>query len=202
MYVPSHFSASDREFCYAVILQNPLGELVTTDPAGAPFATRLPFVLDAERNALLGHMARANRQSRHFETGTAALAIFHGPHPYVSPGWHETQPSVPTWNYVAVHVYGTPKIVEDRESAQNLLRRMVEAYERGHEPSWSMDSLPSDYLEAMMRAIVAFELPIERLEGKAKLSQNRSAEDRRRVAAALARSSDDSARATARAMKE
>jgi transcriptional regulator len=104
--------------------------------------------------------------------------VFQGPHAYVSPGWYRVHPSVPTWNYVAVHAYGRPAVIEAPDRVKALLARLVAVYEGGRAAPWRFESLAADYVDGMIRGIVAFDLPIERLEGKAKLSQNRGAEDR------------------------
>jgi len=204
MYIPTHFAITDTITCQQVIVEYGFGELVTVDDAGLPFASHLPFLIDAERGAggtLIAHMARANPQWQHFANGKSALAMFHGPHAYVSPAWYATHPAVPTWNYIAVHAYGVPKIVDTPAAMQDILRRLVDINEAANGTGWHMDGLTEQYLGGMMGAIVAFEIPIDRLEGKAKLSQNRDEADRARVAEALAASAGPSARATAKAMR-
>ncbi|MGH7266366.1 MAG: FMN-binding negative transcriptional regulator, partial [Candidatus Rokuibacteriota bacterium] len=188
MYVPRHFDASDPGRCHALIRAEPFGTLVAVDEAGAPFATHVPFLLDADRGplgTLLGHVARANPQWRLFSS-RPVLALFQGPHAYVSPAWYEAHPSVPTWNYVAVHAYGVPALVDDSARVKAMLGRLVEVNEAGRPDPWRFDALADDYVGGMLRGIVAFEIPLDRLEGKAKLSQNRGAGDRSRVRAALA----------------
>jgi transcriptional regulator len=202
VYVPRHFDASDPGRCHALIRAEPFGTLVSVDEAGAPFATHLPFLLDADRGplgTLLGHVARANPHWRLFDA-RPVLAVFQGPHAYVSPAWYEAHPSVPTWNYVAAHAYGVPAILEEPARVTALLGRLVETHEAGRPDPWRLDSLAEDYLGGMLRGIVAFEIPIDRLEGKAKLSQNRGAGDRARVRAALAGGDDPVARAVAELM--
>jgi transcriptional regulator len=204
MYIPKHFAIAEPAACHRVIVENVFGELVTVDDAGLPFASHLPFLVDptrGENGTLLAHMARANQQWRHFSSGKPALAMFHGPHAYISPAWYATHPAVPTWNYVAVHAYGVPKIIDSPAAVEGILRRLVDANEAANGTTWSMDGLTEQYLGGMVRAIVAFEIPIDRLEGKAKLSQNRDATDQAKVADALAVSGDASARATSRAMR-
>jgi transcriptional regulator len=204
MYVPKHFAVADIAACHKVIAENSFAELVTTDAEGAPFASHLPFLLDPARGpngTLIAHMARANPQWQHFAAGKPVLAIFRGPHAYVSPAWYATHPAVPTWNYVAVHAYGTAAIVEEPNAVRDILWRLVDVNEAANGTDWRMGGLKSDYLAGMQRAIVAFELPIARLEGKAKLSQNRDATDQARVVAALEQSSDPAAKATAAAMR-
>jgi transcriptional regulator len=201
MYVPRDFEVTDRGWCHDLIRGASFATLITADAAGLPFATHLPVLLDTERGpdgTLLAHMARANPQWRHFTAGRPVLVMFQGPHAYVSPTWYEVHPSVPTWNYVAVHAYGVPAVVEDPAAARAVMGRLVETYEApGPAGAWRLEGLPGDYVTRMMQGIVVFEIPIDRLEGKAKLSQNRTAADRARVAAALGASADPAARAVA-----
>ena len=204
MYIPKHFAIAEITACHRVIVENGFGELVTVDDAGLPFASHLPFLIDPARGAsgtLIAHMARANPQWQHFSNGKPALAMFHGPHAYISPAWYEIHPAVPTWNYIAVHAYGAPKIVDAPSAMEDILGRLVDANEAANGTTWRMDGLTEQYLGSMMRAIVVFEIPIDRLEGKAKLSQNRGAADQARVAEALAASGDPTAQATSRAMR-
>lgn len=188
MYLPNSFRAEDQAQIHALIQRHSFGVLVTQQD-GAPCATHLPFMLDPQRGphgTLLTHMARANSQWRTFGDGEA-LAIFQGPHTYISPSWYSSTPSVPTWNYAIAHAYGVPRIIEDEDAIAAMLAQLVDFHEAGFERPWRME-LPPDYLHTMIRALVAFEIPIARLEGKFKLSQNRSAQDQRRVAEALAQS--------------
>jgi transcriptional regulator len=204
MYMPKHFAIAETAACHQVIVENSFGELVTLDNAGLPFASHLPFLIDPARGAngtLIAHMARANPQWQHFTNGKPALAMFHGPHAYISPSWYATHPAVPTWNYIAVHAYGVPKIVDAPGAMESILGRLVDTNEAANGTIWRMEGLTQQYLGGMMRAIVAFEIPIDRLEGKAKLSQNRDATDQTRVAEALAASADPSAQAISRAMR-
>ena len=148
-------------------------------------------------------MSRAPiRTRRLLGEGGPTLAIFQGPHAYVSPGWYAAHPSVPTWNYVAVHAYGRPALIEAPDRVKALLARLVETYETGRAAPWRFDSLAADYVDGMIRGIVAFEMPIERLEGKAKLSQNRGAEDRAGAIRGLEATADPLAVATAALMRE
>ena len=184
MYLPSYFEESDRETLYGVIRANNFGLLITVVD-GAPFVTHLPFLLEGDR--LVAHMARANPQWRSFGQGEA-LCVFQGPHAYVSPRWYAGTRLVPTWNYVAVHVYGAPRIVEDPSAVRDQQARLVAAHEAGAATPWTMDGLPESHLVGQLRAIVAFEMPIARIEGKFKLNQNRTAEDRAGVIDALGQS--------------
>jgi transcriptional regulator len=189
MYLPSSFRAEDLGEIHALMRQYSFAILITQHD-GAPFATHLPFLLDAERGphgTLLAHMARANPQWRDFDSGREALVIFQGPHAYISPSWYEVHPSVPTWNYAVVHAYGIPRIIEDHAQLHQMLAALVDTHESAFAQPWRMN-LPADYLDRQTRALVGFELEITRLEGKLKLSQNRADGDRRRVAEALSES--------------
>ncbi len=194
MYIPKPFAASDSEALEAVIRDNPFGLLIGPGD-GAPVATHLPFLLDGGR--LVAHMARGNPHWRRFAGGAGALAVFSGPHAYISPRWYAAAPAVPTWNYVAVHVYGTPQIIDDAGEARDVLDRMTAEYEDG---AWTLAGQGEDYAGRQMRGIVAFEIPVARMEGKFKLSQNRSAEDRAGVIAALRESDRPEDAAVARLM--
>jgi len=203
MYIPKDFAEADPARLAALMAEASFALVVTTDQDGRPFASHLPLVYDADEGTngtLLGHMARANPQWRHFEAGGEALAVFSGPHAYVSPSWYETHPSVPTWNYAAVHAYGRAQLM-DETATRALLQRLVDTYEAGFASPWRLE-LPQKYEAMMLRGIVGFRIPVARLEGKFKLSQNRDATDRANVAAELARSGFDDGRAVARLMRE
>jgi len=150
-----------------------------TQHEGHIVASHIPFMVDTERGVLKAHLARANDQWKSFGEGEA-LVIFQGAHAYISPSWYATHPSVPTWNYTAVHVYGVPQIVENEGEMRVMLRELVANHERGRSPEWTME-LPEDYLQTMMKSIVGFEMKIERIEGKFKLSQNRCEVDQASV---------------------
>ena len=191
MYIPKAFCEDDPALLHDLMQRYNFAALVTQHE-GAPFATHLPFILDTARGphgTLLAHMARANPQWHDFAEGREALVIFQGAHAYISPALYEVTPSVPTWNYAIVHAYGVPQVIEDRDRLYTLLERLVDTHEAARTPPWRME-LPDDYLDRMMRAIVGFEIPITRLEGKLKLSQNRPEGDRRRVVAELSESDD------------
>jgi transcriptional regulator len=203
VYVPKHFDKSDPAWCHALIRAQSFATMITADDAGVPFATHLPILLDAERGplgTLRGHVARANPHWRYLASGRPTLLVFAGAHAYVSPSWYATHPSVPTWNYVAVHITGRGTLVEDEARVTALLADLVATYEGGRPAAWSVEGLPADYLAGMRRGIVAFEIAIERLEGKAKLSQNRDAVDQARTREALAAAEDPLARAVAALM--
>ena len=202
MYVPGHFALSDEAVLVELMARHDFALLVTTDEAGLPFASHLPILFERRGEALVlsAHMARANPQWRHFADGAEVLVVFSGPHAYVSPSWYASHPSVPTWNYAAVHAYGRPRLLAHHDTCRALLERLVAVQEAARETPWTMD-LPDDYEAAMIRDIVAFEIEVSRLEGKAKLSQNRDETDRRRVAEQLERESSEDARGVARLMR-
>lgn len=189
MYTPSPFKIEDRAHLFAVMRQFSFATLVTGG-AGAIAASHLPLLIDDHNGSvrLLGHMARANDQWRSFDGQAEALAIFAGPHGYISPAWYANHPSVPTWNYTVVHAYGAPIVIDEHEAVVEILWQTVDFYESARREPWSMSSLPEEYVQNLVRAIVAFEIPLTRIEGKAKLSQNRLDEDRRRVIDALEQS--------------
>jgi transcriptional regulator len=165
--------------------QNSFALLVTAGPRGIE-ATHLPTVLDAGRGpfgTVQAHIARANRQWEAFD-GSEVMLVFAGQHGYISPSWYEPGPAVPTWDYVAVHGYGVPRVVEDEEAVQAMLRELVAQYEGGYAQPWSVDSQDGEWLRRLAKGIVTFEVEITRLEAKAKLGQNRPG-DQAGVAAAL-----------------
>lgn len=199
MYVPSSFRMDDPAELHEFIRRHSFATL-TTQGANGMIASHLPLLLDAEagpHGRLLGHMARANPQWR--DVRGECLAVFAGPHAYISPTWYETPGTVPTWNYVAVHAYGTIRLVEDREGLRDILRRSVETYEASMPAPWSYDETDPD-IDKMLAAIVGFHIEISRVEGKAKLNQNHPEERRRKVIRALEARTDDDSRAIARLM--
>jgi transcriptional regulator len=183
MYIPTHFQEADPAIIERLIRDNGFALLVSGSGDGV-VATHLPLTYHPEIGAtgvLRGHVARANGQWHDFETPAPALAVFSGPHAYVSPRWYQPGPSVPTWNYEAVHVYGTARLLE----GEAALRPILEALAAQYDPHWSMAELPEKYVTGMTRGIVGIEIAIERIEAKRKLSQNRSAADIESVIAAL-----------------
>ncbi len=203
MYIPSHFDQPDPARQREIMARYAFATVVTYDGA-APFATHMPVLHRATggpHGTLLTHMARANPQWRHFADGREALFIFQGPHAYVSPSWYLTHPAVPTWNYAAVHVYGVPQIVSEPEKVRAMLRELVAAFESGREMPFGAQ-LTDEYIDQMALGIVALEIPVSRIEGKFKLNQNRSVEDREGVIAALSASADQTERELAALMAD
>jgi transcriptional regulator len=177
LYIPQHFRVDDPAALAAFIEANAFGTLVSSSAAGL-HVSHVPFVVEREEGGamrLLGHVARANAQWQALEGAQHVLAVFQGPHAYISPGWYEQHPSVPTWNYAAVHATGRARLMEEAE-LHELLMRLSTTYEAGREKPWRMSELPPAYVDSMLKMIVGFELVVEQLEGKFKLSQNRPAE--------------------------
>ena len=200
MYIPRSFAVDEAETLYQFMRANNFATLVTHQD-GRLNATPLPFMVDSERGVLWAHMARANKQWKEFDVHSQALVIFQGPHAYISPTWYHTHPSIPTWNYTTVHIYGTPHLLDDDLTMRQMLEALVINHEQNRDPEWQM-ALPEDYLQQMMQSIVAFEIPIERIEGKFKLSQNRSEADQDSVITHLAASASPLDRETSRAMAD
>ncbi|REK08942.1 MAG: FMN-binding negative transcriptional regulator [Planctomycetota bacterium] len=199
MYVPVAFAEHDREKLIAFIRAHSFAVLVSTID-NEPFATHLPLLVDERvepHGHLLGHVARANPHAQALD-GQDALAVFHGPHAYVSPRWYESDGMVPTWNYVAVHVYGRCEVVDEATTVE-ILSETVARHESAMPAPWSMDS-SEDRFRKLAAGVVGFRLAISRIEGKWKLGQNHPAEVRQRAATHLANCADASSRAIARLM--
>jgi len=178
MYRPKMFDIDDTDDMQGIIRANGFAVLVT---AGAPgmTASHVPLHLidDGELGLLWGHLAKGNDHWRAFDGAAEALAVFGGPHTYISPTWYATETSVPTWNYEAVHAYGRPRVMDDPEAVAARLASLTGQYEGTDARAWSPRNLPADFVAAQLKGIVAFEMRIERLEGKRKMSQNRKPED-------------------------
>jgi transcriptional regulator len=200
IHIPEHFAEHDIARLHALVRTHNFATLVSAHQ-GEIQVSHLPFLLDAEGKLLRAHMARANPQWRTFSPEHEVVVIFHGPHHYVSPAWYASHPSVPTWNYVVVHVQGRPRLIEDRDRLAALLRELVTRHEAASSRPWKMD-LPPDYQDKMLSAIVGFEIEITRLDGKFKLSQNRPGSDQPLVIEALERLGSDDALGVAALMRE
>jgi transcriptional regulator len=207
MYAPAHFRLEDRAKITAVILANSFATLTTRSPAGM-VVSHLPFLYDESagpHGTLYAHVARANGQWRDFsgQPDAEALVVFQGEHGYISPTWYAgyaTMQLVPTWNYEAVHAYGVPRVIEDADRSVDVLERTIRRYEAPGS-TYSVRSHAPDFLAKMVKAIVAFEIPVSRLEGKFKLSQNRTKADRDGAIAALERAGDQASLRLAAAMR-
>lgn len=203
MYIPSSFRVTESQKLCEFMQRHSFATLVSSDKKHGPLATHLPMLYRADignLGGLVSHMARANPQWKHFEATQELLTIFHGPHSYISPSWYEEQVTVPTWNYAAVHAYGVAQIIDDHDRVVRLLDETVKLHESEFERPWD-GVIPDEYREKMIKGIVAFEIPICRIEGKFKLSQNRSDADRQGVFDALVHSPDSQRRNVAGMMK-
>ena len=189
MYIPSSFSESNISKLHALIRSNSFGLLVSSG-VDQPLATHLPVLLDSESGkygTLLGHVAKANPHWNQME-GQRVLAIFSGPHAYISPTWYESEDVVPTWNYVAVHAYGVVSVLHDKEELREILLRSVEFFESNSQNPWVMPE--SDYMDRTLQAIVGLRIEIDQIEGKWKLSQNQPMDRRLKVVESLEKQGD------------
>jgi transcriptional regulator len=181
VYIPRSFAEHDLPTLLAFVEAHPLAALVTGSTADGLFATHLPLVLDrtaGPMGTLFGHFARANPHAHRLADGpVAALVIFTGPDAYITPEWYQTKEDtgrvVPTWNYVAVHAYGTLRLHDDPKFLREHLETLTRRHEGDRARPWHVSDAPEDYIAQQMKAIVGVELPIDRLEGKWKMSQNR-----------------------------
>ena len=203
VYLPPAFTEARPEILVEHIERYDFALLVTHGAEGL-VASHIPFLIerDGERLHLHGHLARPNPQVSDLARGGEVLAIFHGPHAYISPNWYATGPSVPTWNYVDVHAYGTVQLVEDDKWLRRFLVRLSERHEACNPVAWRMQDLPEAYVGTMLKGIIGFEIAVTRLEGKYKLSQNRPAADRPGVIAALESQTDPESHAVGRLMRD
>jgi transcriptional regulator len=202
MYVQDSFAEMDRNKLLALIAQYPFATVIT--PTAAELCvSHVPLLVQQRegRTVLAGHLARANKHWRALEVGAPTTAIFHGPHAYVSPRWYATSPAVPTWNYAVVHATGPTRLCNEGEDVGALVRELTERFEGAGSGAWRPEALPVDFRASLLGAIVGFEIALERLEGKFKLSQNRSAADRASVIAELGTDRSDASRELAALMR-
>ena len=190
MYQPGAFREERLEILHALIRAHPLGTLITAGSGGLA-ANLVPFIVadQGERGTLRAHIARANDQVEALRAGAETLVVFQGPDAYISPSWYPSKQEhgrvVPTWNYVVVQVHGTPHLIEDPLWIRAQIGALTQSQEGQRARPWSVADAPEAFVEAQIRAIVGVEIPILRIEGKWKLSQNRSAADRRGVVEGL-----------------
>lgn len=191
LYNPPHFRAEDADALKAFIAAHPFASLMTLGE-GEIDVSFLPLL--HEGGKLIGHLARGNPQWRRFKAEVPALVLFRAADAYISPNYYPSKKSdprvVPTWNYSVVQVVGRLSIFEDRDRLLSLVTRLTDRHEGGRPGAWAVSDAPSDYIDRMLKGIVGVEIAIERLEGKAKLSQNRTAEDIQGVIAKLSASDD------------
>jgi len=202
MYIPEHFKEINSERISALIEGNSFGMLVTA-PDGVPFVSHLPFIFDYTAGAkgkLLCHMARANPQWQHFLMGGEILAVFQGPHAYVSPSWYSS-PGVPTWNYAVVHLRGKPRLIESESELEALVERLTHVHE-SHMPNPWKPNLAGERRAKLLGMIVGFEIEVTDIQAKFKLSQNRPPEDQQSVTEKLDQSNNQTEIAVAKLMTE
>jgi transcriptional regulator len=203
MYVNPLHRLTDRENLFALMTSHPLGAWVCQGRAGL-IANHVPFLLDRSRGpygTLIGHVSRANPVWRELDSASPCVVMFQGPQAYITPGWYpgkaEHGEVVPTWNYVVAHAHGVARGVEDRDWIFDMLRRLTETHETPRAAPWSVSDAPAPFMERMMRAIVGIEIPIVRLEGKLKASQDEAVPDRLGTVRGLREQACDVARAMA-----
>jgi transcriptional regulator len=201
MYVPEHFRLRHDGEAIAFMHANPFAILISSIDSG-PFATHLPLHVqaDGEKVLLRGHVAKANPHWRYLEQKAECMTIFHGPHSYISPTNYTARESVPTWNYAAVHVYGAARLFSSESDLHAMLGELMSTFEPSYRAQW--ESLGEKYRDNMLRNIVGFEITAAKVEGKFKLSQNRTRDDQANVIASLEKAEDSAVSGVAQMMKE
>lgn len=203
MYIPSFNRIDDDGEIRRFVAAARSAEFVTVDPDGVPVATLLPIMWEGD--VVLAHMAKANPQWKSIAPGSPALLISTGPQAYVSPSWYAVKAEhgrvVPTWNYSAVHLSGTVRVHEDKEWLRDVVTRLTGVHENVRSEPWRVSDAPERYIDGQLGGIVGLEVTVTRVEGKAKLSQNRSDADRRGVVAGLLAESHYEAAEVATAME-
>ncbi len=191
MYIPTAFAEDRIAVLHAAIREAGLATLVTMTADGM-VASHLPLLLDPDsgpQGTLIGHLARANPQIQATDVGVKAMVVFHGPEGYISPSLYATkaltEKVVPTWNYVAIHAYGTIGFFDDPDRLLAVVTRLTEQHEAPRAQPWAVSDAPADFVQGMLRAIVGVSIPIDRIEGKFKMSQNRPAADQPGIVAGL-----------------
>ncbi|MCG6147616.1 transcriptional regulator [Leptospira levettii] len=197
MYIPEHFRMESSSILHFV-KDNPFGILVS-NVDGKMEATHLPLLVSSDQKFLIGHFAKPNPQKN--SLNQEVLCIFPGPHSYISPSWYETNRSVPTWNFTAVHIKGILTYMEDPQEIQNSLKTLVQTFE-SHDSSYKLSEVDKDYLIGLEKGIVPFRIQITELDGKEKLSQNHTRERRLRVIENLERMPGENEKAIAKLMKQ
>lgn len=208
MYVPSHFAESRVEVLHDLIRSHPFGALVVLASDGLD-ANHIPFEIDPEPapfGTLRGHVARANPVWRDFSSQVDALVMFQGAHAYISPAWYVTKKEhgkvVPTWNYAVVHAHGPLRVIDDRKWLREFVGKLTDRHEAPRSDPWKVTDAPADFIDTMVAAIVGIEIPIAKLAGKWKVSQNRPAQDRAGVIEGLGHLPSDLATSMAQLVRD
>ncbi|MEQ8525146.1 FMN-binding negative transcriptional regulator [Gracilimonas sp.] len=199
MYNPNSFKETDPNILYPFIEEHNFG-LIFSQTESTPEATHLPFMVNRNDDILIGHFARANKHWQHINEKAEVLIVFQGTHGYISPSWYKNQNTVPTWNYAAVHVYGTPTIVHNIDELREMVDSLTYHHEEGVNSDWDYEAAHSKR-ERLLRGIVGIRINITKLEGKFKFNQNRSIEDQKKVIKTLENSASESNRKMASIMK-
>lgn len=199
MYIPPKFKLKDEPQIRDYIRQYPFATLITA-ANNHPIATHLPFIIEQEGDQwyLLSHMAKANPQWKLLETHSP-LIIFQEPHAYISPTYYDKEENVPTWNYIAVHVYGTVELLTESDEAIEVLEKTISVFEEGFQEQW--ENLAADYKKRLLNGLVAFRIKIQNLEAKEKLSQNKTTKEQHQISEGLLGSLDNSAQQLGEIMK-
>ncbi|WP_029073609.1 FMN-binding negative transcriptional regulator [Kaistia adipata] len=199
MYQPPHFREDRIDVMHALMRAHPLAMLVTSGEGGL-MANLVPFLVDpgsGERGMLRAHLAKANDQLAALRAGSEAMVLFQGPNAYVTPSWYaskaENHKVVPTWNYATVHAWGTPRVIDDPDWLRRQVGDLTDASERDRQVPWRVDDAPAPFVAGQLKGIVGLEIPIARIEGKWKVSQNRTLLDRHGVVEGLTRDRGDAA---------
>lgn len=198
MYIPAHFAEDRIELLHSLIQAHPLGTLVTLEQDGMN-ANHLPFEIaapspEAPFGTLRAHIARGNPLWKNLDNASEALIVFQGPQAYITPAWYEEKQAsgkvVPTFNYAVVHAYGKLRVIDDAQWLRGLLQRLTDQHESKQLSPWKVSDAPENYLQKMLAAIIGIEIPLSRISGKWKVSQNRPEQDRRNIAAGLSEGVD------------
>ena len=197
MYTPKHFRETDQTRIAQLLAENAFGILISS-ANNLPIASHIPFLVKQEDDklCLYGHLAYANEQVKQLETGASVLAIFQGPHTYISPSWYKNA-GVPTWNYTAIHIYGKAVLIESKGALKKLVNALTSKYEQARPSPWQ-----PNYPDKMLSAIIGFKIEVSDVQTKFKLSQNRSVDDQRGVIQKLAQTDDENANQIAALMRE
>ena len=203
MYISKHHQFDDRDALFTLMEAYPLGAWVCSGEGGL-IANHVPFYLDRNKGpfgTLVGHVSRANDVWRLASAGISSVVMFQGPQAYITPGWYPGKAQhgkvVPTWNYAVAHAHGVAGAIEDRDWLLDMLNRLTSVHEAGQPVPWRVSDAPADYLDKLLRAIVGIEIPIDRLEGKLKASQDEELQNRVGTVSGLQQLPSDEARAMA-----